>query len=201
MRAGQRREMGLGSMPAVTLARAPEKAADARRLVKAGKGPDCGAACCAGCSSRRRNLWNFCAQAGRYNRDGLQKRQAPGTMANHAHDLRRADLRGSILKSSCARCSGAGRQKKPPASQTPSCPSFSPMSRWRLPSSPSSMALHLCLSSSLPQRHTDPERLHHRADNEDYCDPADHEVGKEQQNTSTLAPASGSTFLAAYVRC
>ena len=37
-RAGKRVEMGLGSVPAVGLAQAREKAADARRLVKAGKG-------------------------------------------------------------------------------------------------------------------------------------------------------------------
>jgi len=44
MRVGKRIEMGLGSMPAVSLAQAREKAADARRLVKTGKGPARGAA-------------------------------------------------------------------------------------------------------------------------------------------------------------
>jgi integrase len=39
MRAGKRSEMGLGSVPAINLAQAREKAADARRLVKAGKDP------------------------------------------------------------------------------------------------------------------------------------------------------------------
>ena len=39
MQAGKRHEMGLGAMPAVSLAQAREKAADARRLVKAGKDP------------------------------------------------------------------------------------------------------------------------------------------------------------------
>jgi integrase len=39
MRAGKRVEMGLGSVPSVSLAQAREKAADARRLVKAGKDP------------------------------------------------------------------------------------------------------------------------------------------------------------------
>jgi integrase len=39
MRAGNRVEMGLGSVPAVSLAQARESAADARRLVKAGKDP------------------------------------------------------------------------------------------------------------------------------------------------------------------
>jgi integrase len=39
MRAGKRIEMGLGSVPTVSLAEAREKAADARRLVKAGKNP------------------------------------------------------------------------------------------------------------------------------------------------------------------
>jgi hypothetical protein len=39
MRAGERSEMGLGSVPAVNLAQAREKAADAHRLVKAGKDP------------------------------------------------------------------------------------------------------------------------------------------------------------------
>ena len=39
MRVGKRIEMGLGSMPAVSLAQAREKAADARRLVKTGKDP------------------------------------------------------------------------------------------------------------------------------------------------------------------
>ena len=39
MRVGKRIEMGLGSMSAVSLAQAREKAADARRLVKAGKDP------------------------------------------------------------------------------------------------------------------------------------------------------------------
>ncbi len=39
MRAGKRVEMGLGSVPAVSLAQARENAADARRLVKAGKDP------------------------------------------------------------------------------------------------------------------------------------------------------------------
>ena len=39
MRAGKRVEMGLGSAADVTLAQAREKAADARRLVKAGKDP------------------------------------------------------------------------------------------------------------------------------------------------------------------
>jgi len=37
--AGKRVEMGLGSLPAVSLAQARESAADARRLVKAGKDP------------------------------------------------------------------------------------------------------------------------------------------------------------------
>ncbi|MFZ1882660.1 MAG: Arm DNA-binding domain-containing protein [Rhodoplanes sp.] len=36
MLAGKRVEMGLGSVPAITLAQARERAADARRLVKAG---------------------------------------------------------------------------------------------------------------------------------------------------------------------
>ena len=36
MRAGKRVEMGLGSVPAVSLGQARERAADARRLVKAG---------------------------------------------------------------------------------------------------------------------------------------------------------------------
>jgi hypothetical protein len=39
MRAGRRIEMGLGPALAVSLAQAREKAADARRLVKAGKDP------------------------------------------------------------------------------------------------------------------------------------------------------------------
>lgn len=39
MRAGKRVEMGLGSLPVVSLLDAREKAADARRLVKAGKDP------------------------------------------------------------------------------------------------------------------------------------------------------------------
>lgn len=39
MRAGKRVEMGLGSVPAVSLAQARERAADARKLVKAGKDP------------------------------------------------------------------------------------------------------------------------------------------------------------------
>jgi hypothetical protein len=37
MRAGKRVEMGLGSLPAVSLSQARDRAADARRLVKAGK--------------------------------------------------------------------------------------------------------------------------------------------------------------------
>ena len=39
MRAGKRVEMGLGSVPAVSLGQARESAADARRLVKAGTDP------------------------------------------------------------------------------------------------------------------------------------------------------------------
>ena len=39
MRAGKRVEMGLGSVPTVSLAEARQRAADARRLVKAGKDP------------------------------------------------------------------------------------------------------------------------------------------------------------------
>ena len=39
MRAGKRVEMGLGSVPAVSLGQARESAADARRLVRAGKNP------------------------------------------------------------------------------------------------------------------------------------------------------------------
>ena len=53
-RAGKRVEMGLGSVPAVGLAQAREKAADARRLVKAGN------------RRRRRDVWSLRPQACRY---------------------------------------------------------------------------------------------------------------------------------------
>jgi hypothetical protein len=50
MRAGRRVEMGLGSVPAVSLAQAREKAADARRLVRAGGGAT--------------TLWRYAAMSG-----------------------------------------------------------------------------------------------------------------------------------------
>ena len=92
MLAGKRVEMGLGSVPTVSLAEARQRAADARRLVKAGTRPSLGAARRACGSGGGRHLWSVCAEVARYNRGGLSECKAPRPVAKYPHDVRGTNL-------------------------------------------------------------------------------------------------------------